>query len=142
MPTYYFECEKCGASEEFVRSIKEGPPKGVHCVLCEQVDNELVEMIHQLGCNFVLKGDGWPSKEFKGDHAFGIVKDQTDDQMREDSRNQRIVDEVTSVRRQGRAASDDMKKNNPQKYADYQSAVNKGYRAKPKSYSVKGEGLQ
>jgi predicted nucleic acid-binding Zn ribbon protein len=135
---YEFECQKCGNIEEFNRSIKEGPPQLVHCPLCEEIDNEFVQMNHVFGTNFILKGDGWPGKDLKAhEHRMGKAKEETDSQLSEDSRNQRVVEEVMSVRRQGRQATDRFKQDNPQKFKDYQDAISKGYRAKAKSFEVK-----
>ena len=61
-------------------------------------------------------------------------RESNDSQLAEDSRNQRIVDEVMDVRRQGSKATAQLKKDNPQKFKDYQSAIKQGYRAKGKSY--------
>ena len=64
MPNYYFECEECGLEKDFYKPIEEGPPKDVSCPICIEVD-ENIKMNHVLGGAFILKGDGWPGKEFK-----------------------------------------------------------------------------
>lgn len=131
MPRYAFECE-CGHEEEFFRPIAEGPPKEVECPGCSG------SMYHVMGCNFRLKGDGWPSKDFnKGDRDLVQAREETDAQFEEDSRNQRIVEDVTKTRRKGRKASDGLKSDNPQKWSDYEDAMKKGYRPKEKkSYEI------
>ena len=98
-------------------------------------------MHHVFGGAFILKGDGWPGKSLKSsEYAVGKAKEETDHKLQEDARNQRVVEEVMAVRRKGRAATDRLKQDNPQKFKDYQSAVKSGYRAKGKSYKAKLDG--
>lgn len=132
MPRYEFACE-CGHKEEFFRPMKEGPPKQVDCPECDD------SMYHVMCCNFRLKGDGWPSKGFKNEE-YELVKarEETDNQLAEDDRNQRIVEDVTKTRRKGRKATDGLKSDNPQKWNDYEDAMKKGHRPKEKkSYEIK-----
>lgn len=133
MPRYEFCCSECNSTEEFFRPIKEGPPKKVECPGCSG------SMYHVMGCNFQLKGDGWPSKELnKGDRELAKAREETDNQLAEDSRNQRIVEDVAKTRREGRKATNQLVRNNPQKWNDYNDAMKKGYRPKEKkSYEIK-----
>lgn len=130
---YEFECTECGLLQDIEAPMKDGPPEIVPCPICDH------EMNRVFSCNFILKGSNWPGKDIKRVNDIGEAREQVDAQMAEDARNQRIVDEVISVRRKGAKATEEFKKSNPQKFADYESAINKGYRAKAKSYNVKAE---
>ena len=129
---YEFECPECGQMEEFFNSIHDGPPGEVSCAHCE------VLMHHNMGGNFVLKGDGWAGKDMKKSESATVqAKEESEHQIAEDKRNQRIVDEVTKTRRKGSRATQMLESSQPQKMKDYQEAIKKGYRAEGKSYQVK-----
>ncbi len=132
---YEFQCSGCGEVKEFFASIHDGPPSDVKCIQCGWL------MIHQLSCNFILKGDGWAGKDLKkSETAREVAREKNDAQLDEDNRSQRVVDEVMDVRRQGKKASEQLKKDKPQKIAEYREATKKGYRAKQKSYKLKTDG--
>ncbi|MHA2215702.1 MAG: hypothetical protein ACXADW_02850 [Candidatus Hodarchaeales archaeon] len=59
-------------------------------------------------------------------------KEKNEQQSIEDERNQRVVDEVTQVRRKGKKASEKLRQESPQKWSDYNKAMKKGHRAKRK----------
>jgi len=132
MPRYEFACQDCDITEDFFAPMSEGPPKKVDCPKCTEA------MYHVMGGNFILKGGGWPSKDFnKGDRDLVQAREETDAQFEEDNRNQRIVEEVTTTRRKGRKATDSIKSDTPQKWSDYTDAMKKGYRPKEKkSYEI------
>lgn len=129
---YEFICE-CGNKLEFNNPIKEGPPKEVWCEKCNN------KMTQEFCTNFVLKGDGWAGKDLKKrNYEASREKEKMEAQFSEDARNQRIVNDVTDIRRKGKKATEKLKKDNPQKFKDYQDAMKKGYRAKTKSFKTKG----
>lgn len=136
---YEFICDECGAEQEFYKSIKEGPPKKVLCTECTAASGGAkVFMRHVLGGNFILKGEGWAGKDLKkAERKNAEANEQTEAMLKRDADNQRIVEEVTEVRRKGKAATDQLKRDKPQKFKDYESAMAEGYRAKPKSYRAK-----
>jgi len=122
---YYFICDNCGHNTEFKKSMKEGPPYNVDCDQCSK------QMRHELGGNFILKGNGWPSKDInKSQYLSGQMREENDQKHLEDQRNNRLVDEVLQVRRKGKKAMKQFSTDNPQKIKDYKSALKKGYRAK------------
>lgn len=128
---YEFECEKCVIIIEHYLPITEGPGS-IDCPKCGE------KMRHLLGCNFILKGDNWAGKDLKKrERAMDKSREENDAQLDEDNSNQRIVEEVTAVRRQGSNASRKLREENPQKMKDYKKAIKRGYRAKPKSYNLK-----
>lgn len=129
---YHFECEDCEIIEEVQESIQDGPPFLVSCPGCGEKMNQIY------GCNFILKGNNWPGKDLKKrEYNMTKEKEKMEAQFSEDARNQRIVEEVTEVRRQGRAAIQKLAEDKPQKLADYHDAFKKGHRAKGKSYKAK-----
>ena len=135
---YEFCCTFCGNTEEFIRSMAKGPPKEVNCELCKEINGTVSPMRHIIGGNFILKGAGWPGKELKSrDRAMDKSKEENNNQLAEDKKNQRIVDEVMDIRRKGTKATKDLRENDPQRFADYKAAIKKGYRAKAKSYNAK-----
>ena len=124
MARYVFICDECNNSIEVVKSMKEGPPKGARCECGSP-------MYLDLSCNFILKGDGWPGKDlnkrkFESDKAF----EETKEMIKADDRAQRIVNEVGAIRRKGRKATNECKKDHPEKFKEYTKALAKGYRGK------------
>ena len=79
MPAYDFKCPVCGHIEEIVCSMGEITEKTVLCPKCEEDEapNAKVTMkrVFSTG-NFVLKGDGWPSKKFRRQHEDMDIKRQ------------------------------------------------------------------
>lgn len=127
MPRYEFVCDGCGCVEEFIRSIREGPPKDIDCSICFE------PMRHVMACNFILKGTGWPGKDAKSrEYAVAKSKETCDAEHAEQQRDQRLVDEVLEVRRKGRKATDTLKRDNPQKWKDYSDALKRGARGTKK----------
>lgn len=141
---YEFICDDCGTSKEFQRPMSEGPPKVVICDVCTDSGDKEVFMRHEFGGNFILKGDGWAGKDLKQrEYKSSESAEQTEHQLNEDNRNQRIVEEVSAERRKGSKASREFQKHNPQKMVDYDAAIKKGYRAKnPKSYTANAESIR
>jgi putative FmdB family regulatory protein len=125
MPIYEFCCDNCGKIMELYRSFKKGPPSTIYCLSCHQ-------KMHQVfNCNFILKGDDWPGKSLKErKYKAAEQREKTDQQFTEDKRNDRVVNEVTEVRRKGKKAKKQLQKDNPQKWHDYMNAMQKGHRAK------------
>lgn len=59
MPTYDYKCSECDTVKEVFHGINEEPK-----LTCEKCGHSpLVRIIS--GCNFVLKGEGWPSKKHR-----------------------------------------------------------------------------
>ena len=128
MIRYEFACDDCKVLTDHYLPMKDGPGS-MDCPECGE------KMRHCLGGNFILVGDGWAGKDLKSrEYEMDKSREQNDAQMAEDSRKQRLVDEVMEVRRQGTEASRKLRENNPQKWKDYRSATKEGYRAKSKSY--------
>jgi putative FmdB family regulatory protein len=62
MPFYSYKCKDCGTLiEEVYQNITDEPLKE-----CPECKGELVRLIG--GCNFILKGGGWPGKDIKGEN--------------------------------------------------------------------------
>lgn len=59
MPTYTYKCTKCENEQDEFHSMTEKPI--INCSICAAV----CEKQFSPSCNFVLKGSGFPSKEFK-----------------------------------------------------------------------------
>lgn len=59
MPTYDYQCQKCGNIQEEFHSISQSPE--IKCKEC----NELCKKIFAGSTNFILKGDGFPSTSYK-----------------------------------------------------------------------------
>jgi predicted nucleic acid-binding Zn ribbon protein len=123
---YEFLCDECELIYEVQASIRDGPPE----VICEECEQKC----HQnYGCNFILKGNGWPSKDIhKGDYLAKQEREKEEGEQQDKDRKQRIVNEVMSVRRQGRKAKRQFKKDNPQKYHEYEKAMTEGIKADKK----------
>jgi len=61
MPTYVFKCKKCAITFD-VQGSMQRPPQKKKCPHCKI----MCERYYGSGsANFVLKGDGWPSKNIK-----------------------------------------------------------------------------
>jgi putative FmdB family regulatory protein len=52
MPTYEYQCQKCGKQFEYVQKISDAPKKK-----CEACSGKLERLIS--GGSFILKGGGW-----------------------------------------------------------------------------------
>jgi putative FmdB family regulatory protein len=141
---YEFHCDGCGEEKEFFKSIKDGPPKKVICPRCTaKAGGKKIFMRHVMGGNFILKGDGWAGKDLKrAERQNAIATEETEAMLKRDADNQRIVEEVTEIRRQGSAATEQLKRDKPQKFKDYESALSEGYRAEPKSYNLKSSDIK
>ena len=125
MPIYLFVCDICRKQREIKESIKKPVPRPPRCDTCGHIMNRVFE------CNFILKGTGWPGKSLKKrQYESAEEKEKNDQQWIEDQRNQRTVDEVIKIRRKGRKAIEQFKKEHPQKYYDYVEAMKKGYRSR------------
>ena len=59
MPTYYYECSKCGDKFERQQKMTDEPLKKCPC------GGELYRVVSG-GTGFILKGQGWPGKDIKG----------------------------------------------------------------------------
>ena len=130
---YEYECDHCGYMEDIYAPMNIGPPKDPP--ICKECN---IEMFHNFGTNFILVGDGFAGKDLKKrEYKMAESREKNDAQLSEDSRNQRIVDEVTEIRRKGHKAVDNLKKEEPQKFKDYQHAIKNGYRSKTKSFKFK-----
>src|SRR5690606_30566312 len=123
---YEFYCDKCNINKEINKPMKDGP--GI--VICDNCDTKMNQVF---GANFILQGDGWPGKDMKKrSYESEKNKEMIDHTHAEMNREQRVVDEVMEVRRKGRKATEQLKKENPQKWNDYLGAMKKGVRASKK----------
>jgi len=59
MPTYEYKCKSCENVQEELHSLSAIPK-----IVCSECGSEC-EKIFPTQANFVLKGSGWPSQEFK-----------------------------------------------------------------------------
>ena len=120
---YEFKC-KNGHSREYCISIKYGPPINVKCDCGELMSQEF-------GGNFILKGDNWPGKDLKRrEYESKQSIEQIETMISEEDRAQRIANEVANIRRQGKNAFKQFKKDNPQKYKDYKDGIKRGIKGK------------
>lgn len=120
---YEFVCPS-GHKREYCESIQYGPPKNVIC--------DCGYKMHQVfSAGFILKGEGWPGKSLKEmDYKSGAAKEEMEDLIANENREQRIADEVAQVRRQGKKATRKLKEENPAKYKEYIKGLKKGVRGK------------
>lgn len=59
MPTYEYECQKCGSIQEVMHGIT--ATLAVDCKICGGECHKIFSM----NTNFVLKGGDWPSQGFR-----------------------------------------------------------------------------
>ena len=59
MPTYEYECEKCGHHQDEFLGINEEPE--IKCEKCKGPSKR----IFVASCNYILRGSGWASKEMR-----------------------------------------------------------------------------
>lgn len=59
MPTYEYECTKCGKQSEYFQSIKEAPKTE-----CEHCGGELVKLL-SAGSGLIFKGSGFYITDYK-----------------------------------------------------------------------------
>jgi len=108
---------------EFVRPIKEGPPKDVQCPECGE------KMYQNYGCNFVLKGAGWAGKEAKhGGKYYEDWKERERDEKRADEIRiaEGEAEEVMRHRNMGKKASKHHRERNPHLWKRYRENLRKG----------------
>jgi putative FmdB family regulatory protein len=70
MPTYEYECTKCGGQFEYLQSIKDAPKD-----VCEQCGGELVKLL-SAGTGLIFKGSGFYITDYKaksGDESGGAA---------------------------------------------------------------------
>ena len=122
---YEFECEKCGNIEDINAPMKDGPHKKIVCPTCGAFMNRL------FCANFILLGEGWAGKDLKKkDYEGGKAREEVEHRLNQDKSDQKLVKDILQVRRQGRKATEQYKKDNPTKWKDYQKALKRGVRAK------------
>lgn len=68
MPTYEYECTKCGGEFEFFHSISEGPK-----TTCEVCGGELKKLL-SAGSGLIFKGSGFYITDYKNKPAEGREK--------------------------------------------------------------------
>ena len=68
MPTYNYDCEKCGISREEIHSIKEEP-----VFTCTSCGSPMKRGFIQNISGFILKGSGWSGKDAK-EKSFRLKK--------------------------------------------------------------------
>jgi len=123
MPRYVFFCEECETTKEYIRSIKQGPPKKVLCKLCHK------QMNRDFDCQFILKG-WWPGKEAKG--MTPEREKRIDDMLKQDDKivgGKKEASEVLSNRRKGTRHWKEWKKQNKTKVNRYKENMKKGIKA-------------
>ena len=59
MPTYEWRCPRCGKEFEMQMSMKEADEYGKECDCGENCERLIVNG------NFILRGEGWPSKDLR-----------------------------------------------------------------------------
>ncbi len=59
MPTYEYECTKCGEQFEYLQSIKDAPKE-----VCERCGGELVKLL-SAGSGLIFKGSGFYITDYK-----------------------------------------------------------------------------
>lgn len=126
MPIYSFRCDDCKATKEFIRPIKEGPPKGARCASCGK------NMYLEMNCSFVLRGPGWPGKEIKsGSNYYQEEKEREkwDKENHEITVIKKEHAEILKHRRMGSKASRKHKEENKKMWERY--AKRKPHAPKP-----------
>ncbi len=71
MPTYEYKCKKCGSKFEKFQSITESPIK-----ICKICQGEVYRLISKNG-NFILKGSGFYSTDFRKDNFSSEKQNST-----------------------------------------------------------------
>ena len=59
MPTFNYQCKKCSNTQEEFHGIKAMPQ--IQCCIC----NSECEKMFSPNTNFILKGDGFPSRDYR-----------------------------------------------------------------------------
>lgn len=60
MPIYEYECEECNSITPIKQSITDELKAEIPCGLCGKSAKKIISK-----CDFVLRGSGWPSKDFR-----------------------------------------------------------------------------
>lgn len=64
MPTYDYECPRCGLTREVSHSIRDEPK--VMCQACGAADKPVkMKRLISLGTTFALKGGGWEKDGYR-----------------------------------------------------------------------------
>jgi len=82
MPTYEYKCKDCGHEFERILRLVENKDPQV-CPECQSLKTGKIFTT----CNFVLKGDGWPSKNYRVGRSMAAknkrLKVKEDEQKRD-----------------------------------------------------------
>ncbi len=113
---YVFICDNCELAIEFIRSLKDGPPKeGSDDRKCPECSEE---MYHDFNCNFILKGD-FPGKMITRDNEGTTTAEKAEKLFHEDAVKKKEGDEVMAERRKGTASFKEYEKHNKIKVKNY-----------------------
>jgi predicted nucleic acid-binding Zn ribbon protein len=115
---YQYHCDNCGFDYEVQESIKVGPPKHVLCSECSN------KMHHELGCNFVLKGD-FPGKRITRERERTLSNESAEKYLNREDTKQKEANEVLKERRKGSKHFKEWSKHNKDKVKRYCKNLNK-----------------
>lgn len=121
MPIYEFKCEDCKLKDKIERSIKNGPPESLECLICGGT------MYQVYNPEILFKGD-WPGKTIKqaGDKGAEAFQEAAK-QRRSD---QELSNAVLAERRKGRENWKKYQKDHPDKVKRYKKNLGNGVKGK------------
>ena len=127
MPQYAMVCLTCSFFEDIFRQRSEGAPKDMRCEFCD----EIMVQDYSQGAGFILKGNDWPSKEFKREkQPCGLTAEKADQEETDYQDARKELAHVDTFRRQGRKASKKFAEDNPAVMKRYWENVGKGMKPK------------
>lgn len=86
MPTYEYECRKCGHRFETVQSIKADPLK-----TCESCGGELRRLVGT-GAGFLFKGSGFYQTDYRSDSYQKKAKEETGSKAEKGGKTEKAPD--------------------------------------------------
>ena len=92
MPTYDYHCDKCGNIQEEFHPMNATPE--ITC-LC----GEKMKKIFSPPTTFILKGDGWPSKEITMKREMTSKNDGMKDKMIQRERSGEAVSSIKDLKK-------------------------------------------
>ncbi len=121
MQEYEFECPHCGRKQSCFFPMEE-VPEFINCPF----HIEPVKMYRVYYCNFILKNDGWPSKEFRQSFESRKATEETEKRDQEIISSKKEADEVLKERRKGTKAFKEYQKHYSKKIKRVRDNRSKG----------------